>query len=70
MNLNVNIQYSVRQYVVFMDQFLFFFFLSTGFHGIRVLVGTLILIISLIRIYYFHFPLIHHINYEFDVDIL
>ncbi|KAF3430584.1 hypothetical protein E2986_12461 [Frieseomelitta varia] len=45
----------------------FFFFLSTGFHGIYVLIGTFILIISLIRIYYFHFSLIHRTNSELSI---
>lgn len=43
------------------------FFLSTGFHGIHVLVGTLILIVSLFRIYFCHFSLIHCINYELSI---
>lgn len=43
------------------------FFLSTGFHGIHVLIGTLILIISFIRLYKNHFSLIHHINFELSI---
>ena len=50
--------------IEFMVQFLF---LSTGFHGIHVLVGALILIVSFFRIYFFHFSLIHHINYELSI---
>lgn len=43
------------------------FFLSTGFHGIHVIIGTLILIVSLIRICNYHFSLTHHINFEFSI---
>jgi cytochrome c oxidase subunit 3 len=43
------------------------FFLSTGFHGIHVLIGTLILLYSLIRIINNHFSSIHHINFEFSI---
>lgn len=43
------------------------FYLSTGFHGIHVLIGTLILLYSLIRIYKNHFSSIHHINFEFSI---
>lgn len=43
------------------------FFLSTGFHGIHVLIGTIILIISYIRILKLHFSLTHHINYELSI---
>nr|YP_009115753.1 cytochrome c oxidase subunit III [Melipona scutellaris]AJC00748.1 cytochrome c oxidase subunit III [Melipona scutellaris] len=43
------------------------FFLSTGFHGIHVLIGTLMLIISFIRLYKNHFSLIHHINFELSI---
>lgn len=43
------------------------FFISTGFHGIHVLVGTIFLIVSLARMYRMHFSTIHHINYELSV---
>lgn len=43
------------------------FYLSTGFHGIHVLIGTLILLYSSIRIYKNHFSSIHHINFEFSI---
>lgn len=40
------------------------FFLATGFHGIHVLVGTLFLIVCLIRIANFHFRATHHFGFE------
>nr|DBA43707.1 TPA_asm: COX3 [Bombus melanurus] len=43
------------------------FFLSTGFHGIHVLMGTLMLMYSLIRMLNNHFSSIHHINFEFSI---
>nr|DBA43798.1 TPA_asm: COX3 [Bombus supremus] len=43
------------------------FFLSTGFHGIHVLCGTLMLFYSLIRIMNHHISKIHHINFEFAI---
>nr|YP_010471417.1 cytochrome c oxidase subunit III [Tetragonula pagdeni]UVG40752.1 cytochrome c oxidase subunit III [Tetragonula pagdeni] len=43
------------------------FFISTGFHGIHVLVGTMFLTVSLARMYSMHFSTIHHINYELSV---
>uniref|UniRef100_UPI003D567CBC cytochrome c oxidase subunit III n=1 Tax=Geniotrigona thoracica TaxID=395500 RepID=UPI003D567CBC len=43
------------------------FFLSTGFHGIHVLIGTLMLLISLIRMKMMHFSIIHSINYELSL---
>nr|DBA43577.1 TPA_asm: COX3 [Bombus fervidus] len=43
------------------------FFLSTGFHGMHVLIGTLMLLYSLIRMMNNHFSSIHHINYEFSI---
>lgn len=43
------------------------FYLSTGFHGIHVLIGTLILLSSLIRILNEHFSIIHHINFEISI---
>nr|DBA43499.1 TPA_asm: COX3 [Bombus convexus] len=43
------------------------FFLSTGFHGIHVIMGTLMLSYSLIRMMNKHFSNIHHINFEFSI---
>nr|DBA43837.1 TPA_asm: COX3 [Bombus trifasciatus] len=43
------------------------FFISTGFHGIHVLIGTLMLFSSLMRMKFFHFSQIHHFNFEFAI---
>nr|DBA43538.1 TPA_asm: COX3 [Bombus balteatus] len=43
------------------------FYLSTGFHGIHVLIGTLMLLFSLIRMIKNHFSSIHHMNFEFSI---
>nr|YP_010610881.1 cytochrome c oxidase subunit III [Nabicerus dentimus]WAP91702.1 cytochrome c oxidase subunit III [Nabicerus dentimus] len=40
------------------------FFMSTGFHGIHVLVGTLFIIIMLLRTKNLHFSKNHHIGFE------
>lgn len=40
------------------------FFITTGFHGIHVIIGTLFLIICLIRIYLNHFSPLHHFGFE------
>ena len=40
------------------------FFISTGFHGIHVLIGTLFLSICFYRLNKFHFRNIHHFGFE------
>lgn len=40
------------------------FYFGTGFHGVHVIVGTIMLIISLIRMYNYHFTKEHHVGYE------
>lgn len=40
------------------------FFIATGFHGIHVIIGTLFLIISWIRIIFGHFSKLHHFGFE------
>nr|YP_010890515.1 cytochrome c oxidase subunit III [Colpocephalum eucarenum]WIM51521.1 cytochrome c oxidase subunit 3 [Colpocephalum eucarenum] len=40
------------------------FFLSTGFHGIHVIIGTMMLLVCLIRIMNNHFSSKHHVGYE------
>jgi len=41
------------------------FYLSTGFHGLHVLIGTLFLFISLVRVFLLHYTPIRHIGFEF-----
>jgi len=43
------------------------FFLITGFHGLHVLVGTILLIIRLIRIVYLQFNKNHHVGFELAI---
>ena len=40
------------------------FFVATGFHGLHVLIGTLFLIVTLIRILSSHFSSAHHFGFE------
>jgi len=40
------------------------FYLATGFHGFHVFVGTISLIVSLIRIIFNHFTATHHFGFE------
>nr|ARH54213.1 cytochrome c oxidase subunit 3 [Crepidodera pluta] len=40
------------------------FFMTTGFHGLHVLIGTTFLLICLIRLYFNHFSNIHHFGFE------
>ena len=41
------------------------FFVATGFHGLHVLIGTIFLLICLMRLNYSHFTRSHHIGFEF-----
>lgn len=40
------------------------FFLRTGFHGIHVIIGTIFILISLIRIIKLHLSKFHHVGFE------
>jgi cytochrome c oxidase subunit 3 len=42
----------------------FTFFLATGFHGFHVIIGTIFLIICVIRQYLGHFTQTHHFGFE------
>ncbi|MFN3889153.1 MAG: cytochrome c oxidase subunit 3 [Beijerinckiaceae bacterium] len=41
------------------------FFMATGFHGFHVLVGTIFLIVCLVRVYMGHFTPKQHLGFEF-----
>ena len=40
------------------------FFMSTGFHGFHVIVGTIFLLVAAIRMIKYHFTSTRHIGYE------
>ena len=40
------------------------FFVATGFHGLHVLIGTIFLIVSTIRLWMYHFNFLHHVGLE------
>ncbi|MBC7578073.1 MAG: cytochrome c oxidase subunit 3, partial [Tardiphaga sp.] len=41
------------------------FFMATGFHGFHVLVGTIFLLVCLLRVYAGHFTPQQHLGFEF-----
>lgn len=43
------------------------FFISTGFHGIHVIVGSIFLFICFIRIVFFHFSSFNHLGFEMAI---
>ncbi len=43
------------------------FFVSTGFHGLHVIVGTIALIVCLFRHYAYHFQVDHHVGFELSI---
>nr|WCS91791.1 cytochrome c oxidase subunit 3 [Dyscolus lucifuga] len=40
------------------------FFMATGFHGLHVIIGTMFLLVCLIRHFFNHFSSIHHFGFE------
>nr|AXS66313.1 cytochrome c oxidase subunit 3 [Cucujoidea sp. 10 KM-2017] len=40
------------------------FFMSTGFHGIHVIIGSIFLFVCLIRLFFNHFSYFHHFGFE------
>jgi hypothetical protein len=43
------------------------FYLTTGFHGLHVIIGTLFLIVSLVRLLLNHYTSKHHLGLEFSI---
>jgi heme/copper-type cytochrome/quinol oxidase subunit 3 len=40
------------------------FFMSTGFHGFHVIIGTIFIAVCAVRLYYYHFTREHHFGFE------
>ena len=40
------------------------FFMATGFHGFHVIIGTIIIMVMSLRLYYHHFTKEHHFGFE------
>nr|YP_010463767.1 cytochrome c oxidase subunit III [Lophogaster typicus]UUL70716.1 cytochrome c oxidase subunit III [Lophogaster typicus] len=40
------------------------FFVATGFHGLHVIIGTIFLLVCLIRLFFFHMSSDHHFGFE------
>jgi cytochrome c oxidase subunit 3 len=40
------------------------FYMTTGFHGLHVLIGTIFLIVCLYRVWAYHFTASHHVGFE------
>nr|AEP27558.1 cytochrome c oxidase subunit III [Hylobius abietis] len=40
------------------------FFMTTGLHGIHVIIGSTFLLVCLIRLFYYHFSCTHHFGFE------
>jgi heme/copper-type cytochrome/quinol oxidase subunit 3 len=43
------------------------FYLTTGFHGLHVIIGTIFLIIALLRLILCHYTSNHHLGLEFAI---
>lgn len=41
------------------------FFVSTGFHGLHVIIGTIFLAVCMFRLMVNHFSIAHHLGFEF-----
>nr|QZZ18338.1 cytochrome c oxidase subunit III [Shaddai sp. SL-2021a] len=40
------------------------FFIATGFHGLHVIIGTIFILVSLVRMSKLHFSNLHHVGFE------
>lgn len=43
------------------------FFMTTGFHGFHVIIGSIFLAVCIFRMYYLHFSKEHHLGFEFAI---
>lgn len=43
------------------------FYLATGFHGLHVIIGSLLLLVCFLRLFDFHFSPLRHLSFEFAI---
>nr|UAT98518.1 cytochrome c oxidase subunit III [Dichoptera sp. WW-2021a] len=60
-------EYSQSQFTIADSIYGSTFFLTTGFHGIHVIIGTLFLLVSLMRLKNLHFSMNHHLGLEMAI---
>ena len=60
-------EYSEASFTIADSVFGTVFFCSTGLHGIHVLIGTLFILVGLVRIYFYHLTDTHHLGYEASI---
>jgi cytochrome c oxidase subunit 3 len=61
------VEYSVSSFTLSDGIFGSCFFFGTGFHGLHVIIGTLMLATGLWRIYAYHLTNHHHLGYEASI---
>ena len=60
-------EYSFGTFTISDSVFGSVFYMTTGLHGIHVIVGIIFLVISYIRIWFDHLTLEHHLGFEFAI---
>src|SRR6202046_4401751 len=58
------IEYTVSSFTISDGIFGSCFYFGTGFHGLHVIIGTIFLIVCLIRIINYHLTNTHHVGFE------
>lgn len=64
--------FSIFQYIEYFESYFnisnsiygSIFYIATGFHGIHVIIGTLFIIVSYYRLFFFHYSINHHFGFE------
>jgi cytochrome c oxidase subunit 3 len=57
-------EYTVAPFSINDSIFGSLFFLLTGFHGCHILIGSIFLIVCLLRHFKYHFTSTHHVGFE------
>jgi cytochrome c oxidase subunit 3 len=61
------IEYSVSSFTFTDGIYGSCFYMGTGFHGIHVIIGTIFLLVSMLRMLLYHFTNNHHIGFESSI---